>query len=297
MECKICNSFTTNKKYCSRKCQYEGYKEKKGKRVLIKCQICNKEFYFLESRLKYRNCGKFCSKKCKNKNQSKKFSGNSNPWRNLSEHSELKRRNSLRENWKKNFKKRQEKQYEILKEKAQINGFWNGWSSQSRKNRIETYLKRYGFEHNWSNKECREKCEKTCLERYGKNSWEIASDAVSFYNTDIEKIVEKLLIKNNIVFKKQFRLYYKFDNKYSFKIYDFFLKDYNLLIECDGDYWHANENFITKLNLTLIKNISNDEFKNELAAFFNYKLIRFWGSEIRNINFEQKFLEKIWKEK
>jgi len=70
-----------------------------------------------------------------------------------------------------------------------------------------------------------------------------------------------MLIDLNINFKQQFRI----ENK----CYDFYLPNYNILIEVDGRYWHNRND-----------SIINDKYKNELAKRYNYKLVRIWDDEI-----------------
>jgi len=65
------------------------------------------------------------------------------------------------------------------------------------------------------------------------------------------------------------------------KYYDFYIPKYNLLIEVDGDYFHA-KNRDKKLNAIQKKNIMNDHKKNSIAKGKGYKLIRFWESDIKN---------------
>lgn len=68
------------------------------------------------------------------------------------------------------------------------------------------------------------------------------------------------------------------------KIYDFYLPEYNMLIEVDGDFWHCNPN--TKFSIPECKtqeiNINNDKIKNQWAQDNNYKLLRFWEYDINN---------------
>ena len=52
--------------------------------------------------------------------------------------------------------------------------------------------------------------------------------------------------------------------------YDEFLPKYDILIECDGDYWHS-----------LPKVIESDKKKNIIAKENGYLLLRFTGTEIR----------------
>lgn len=66
--------------------------------------------------------------------------------------------------------------------------------------------------------------------------------------------------------------------------YDFYLPDYNLLIEVDGDFWHCNpdtKHKIPKYN-TQKYNLERDRIKNEWAIQNGYKLLRFWENDIKN---------------
>jgi len=67
------------------------------------------------------------------------------------------------------------------------------------------------------------------------------------------------------------------------KIYDFYLPDYNILIEVDGDFWHCNPNkFPQPTCKTQEINLENDKEKNQWANENGYKLIRFWEDDINN---------------
>ncbi len=66
------------------------------------------------------------------------------------------------------------------------------------------------------------------------------------------------------------------------RIYDFFLPEHRILIECDGDYFHGNPNiYKNKLSPMQRKNKRVDESKNEWALLNGYVIIRFWESEIK----------------
>jgi G:T-mismatch repair DNA endonuclease (very short patch repair protein) len=56
------------------------------------------------------------------------------------------------------------------------------------------------------------------------------------------------------------------------RIYDFYLPEYNVLIEYDGDFWHR-----------LPEQKVNDQIKNEIADSLNYKLVRISG--VNNLDF------------
>ena len=109
----------------------------------------------------------------------------------------------------------------------------------------------------------------------------------------IEVKIGKLLLENNIKFETQYDVYYDIDK---FKTYDFYLIDFNLLIEADGDYWYVNPMKYGETNIlteTQNKNIENDKFKDKLAKDKGYKLIRFWESDIKKKNFKYKLFNKI----
>jgi very-short-patch-repair endonuclease len=102
------------------------------------------------------------------------------------------------------------------------------------------------------------------------------------FNTKIEKMMKKILNDLNIrdKFSFQFRLKdYISKNVFCF---DFGDKNKKILIECDGDYWHANPLIYKELNNVQIYNVERDKTKNEIAEKNGYKLIRFWENEIKN---------------
>ena len=67
------------------------------------------------------------------------------------------------------------------------------------------------------------------------------------------------------------------------KIYDFYLPDYNIIIEVDGDFWHCNpiKHIIPECKTQEI-NLENDKFKTQWAINNGYTLLRFWENDINN---------------
>lgn len=105
-----------------------------------------------------------------------------------------------------------------------------------------------------------------------------------YRKTRIEVRVEKFLIEKNIPYQYSFII-----NKVQF---DFYLKESNILIECDGDYWHANPKFYpdeSKWYHTQKRIREKDLMKNEIAKQLGMTLLRFWEDDIMN-DFE--FVEK-----
>lgn len=91
----------------------------------------------------------------------------------------------------------------------------------------------------------------------------------------------------------------KFIQNYKIKgfLVDFYLPKYNLVIECDGDYWHANPDFMFDKELTepQIRNIDRDRRKNEMLINEGINFFRFWERDINN-NFssiEKKIKESL----
>ena len=111
---------------------------------------------------------------------------------------------------------------------------------------------------------------------------------MKFKTSKFELDVIDFLQANNIIFKHEFRISTKEYNK----VYDFKI-DENILLECDGDFWHCNP--IKFPNGPTYKmqhhHINNDIIKNELAKKYNYKLIRIWHSDFYKN--KELLLEKI----
>ena len=114
--------------------------------------------------------------------------------------------------------------------------------------------------------------------------------------TGIEKKVETFLIENFIKYKYSYIL--------KRRQYDFCLLDYDIIIECDGDYWHANPKFWNvsgnehdkkELYETQKIKIIDDKIKTLIVKENNLSLLRFWEYDINN-NFDfvkKSILEKI----
>lgn len=84
-------------------------------------------------------------------------------------------------------------------------------------------------------------------------------------NTLPEQMVRSILESLNINFEPQFKI----ENRYA----DFFLPDYNLVIECDGLYWHSDA--VNKNNRYHIE-------KQQLYYKYGYKSLFFRENELLN---------------
>jgi very-short-patch-repair endonuclease len=102
--------------------------------------------------------------------------------------------------------------------------------------------------------------------------------------TSIEVKVGEYLKSLNLNFKQNKRLH-------GFLI-DFYIYDFNVAVECDGDYWHGNplKYWNKTLNEMQLKNKDRDRRKNEMLNEHSIKFLRFWEFDIHN-NFEMVKLE------
>ena len=98
-----------------------------------------------------------------------------------------------------------------------------------------------------------------------------------FFNTKIELILENEMKKRNIKFTKQFNVNNKF-------VCDFAIPSSKLIIECDGDYWHANPAIYNKNKLykSQIKNLQRDKFKDKYLRKAGWNVVRFYETDIKN---------------
>lgn len=290
-KCPICGKSTPNKVYCSEKCQHIGsYGIKPEKWETINCLNCGIDI----KRLKSRKNKQFCSKQCKKNYEFNNNLGIYNPENRILNHSDetkLKHSEIAKKMWKSDEHRKKVKEGQ-LKKYSEL-GYWFGTNDKSKEKRKKTCLKKYGVEvYGFNIKKNRENTDKICLKKYGKYSWEIGQNKCFNKNTKPEKLIENILIRNNIEFIKQFKIYYDFEN-HKYKIYDFLIFKKNILIEVDGDYWHGNPKIFPNPNKTQKNAILNDIYKNELANKNNFKLFRYWENEIFLDNFEYKLINDI----
>jgi very-short-patch-repair endonuclease len=94
-----------------------------------------------------------------------------------------------------------------------------------------------------------------------------------YCNTSIEIAMKKQFEKNDIEYEHQ-----KYFNNIG--LVDFFLPNFNLIIECDGDYWHNRDGAQQK------------DVDRDLRALFNgYNIVRLWEHEINDS--PEKCMERI----
>lgn len=110
---------------------------------------------------------------------------------------------------------------------------------------------------------------------YLENNAKKMSSKMTWPEKEFKKILKELSVK--------FEVQKVVDNK----IFDFYIPQLNLLIEVDGDYYHANPDKVDMktINGMQKKNIRNDNYKNSLASTLGYSLERVWENDLK-VNYE-----------
>ena len=99
------------------------------------------------------------------------------------------------------------------------------------------------------------------------------------YKTNIEIIIENILLKYNIDYKYNEML----GNLFKFRP-DFVIENSKLIIECQGDYYHANPEFYSDDDLNELQKISRekDKIKKEYYDSLGYTSLFLWENDILN---------------
>lgn len=260
------------------------------------CENCGVEFEIKQSSLKYGR-GRCCSRRCVDENKKRTYVGQNNPsyGRKQSREEKEKRSEAIKLAYKKDpsIKIRQKEGVEKF---VREHGYYPGTDHTSIEKKKNTNLKKYGKEWvGWNIPELKQKADDTCLKRYGKTSLELMQDALlNTTQTKPEQIVQECLEKLKINFIPQYKL--TVDGVYRY--FDFMLVDFNILLEVDGDFWHANPLIYDRNNLheAQIRTLNNDTIKNEMVRKANIKLIRFWASEVITEGFFEKLKEVLYEE-
>lgn len=73
----------------------------------------------------------------------------------------------------------------------------------------------------------------------------------------------------------------EFQYEYKHRLFDFYLNDYNVLIEVDGDFYHCNpEIYNEPIYDSQRITIENDKYKNEICKNNGITLLRYWEKDI-----------------
>ena len=227
----------------------------------VKCSYCEKKLFRFICSIKKNKSGLFfCNQKCKGKYTRKRIKVKCD---NCNKVFEKTKRNLTNKNFCSN---KCQGEYITKTQTREITCF----VCKKKVRKTLSEYKKYRF--HFCSKECYKKGRKILLKNgiYKNNLFKTKR----FFNTKPEEKMGLILNKLGLKFKRQFYL--------KGKVYDFYLPDYNTLIEVDGEYWHNYPN-----------GTINDLIKNFLAFENNYKLLRFWTKDIlKNRDYVEYILNK-----
>lgn len=98
----------------------------------------------------------------------------------------------------------------------------------------------------------------------------------STINSEPQRILDSLLIENNIKFEREFRTnYYSIDN---------YLPDHNLMIEVMGDFWHCNPMKYDSAKYEMQrKSLSRDKMKHDyILKTYGIEILYLWENDLKN---------------
>jgi len=110
-------------------------------------------------------------------------------------------------------------------------------------------------------------------------------------DTKIEMKIQTFLQQSNIIFLTH--RYMRIPHAYQC---DIFIPSLNMVIECDGDYWHGNNQMFSDDELTekIINHRRIDDLRTIELTNKGYKVMRLWEHDIKCMTLEQ-FKEGVFK--
>jgi G:T-mismatch repair DNA endonuclease (very short patch repair protein) len=177
----------------------------------------------------------------------------------------------------------------------------------------KTFIENYGVDNIWKSPKYYEWLDSYMLENYGhkrlgfavwtkqqrsdnaKKRWEtftpeyreqlikqIIKNLMSGCNSGLESQITECLTQLGVNFERNFYI-----NRNQ---YDFYIKNYNLILEIQGDFWHANPNIYKSDDVLMFPNTDGvkasdlwkkDEIKKKKAIDSGYNIDYIWENEIR----------------
>lgn len=149
------------------------------------------------------------------------------------------------------------------------------------KERVTDWMKLSNYDR-WVIKYGKEEADRRQLDWSSKNKLPNTSK-----NTKPELMFMEILKSLNLSFVQQ-----KGVKKYKC---DFYIPEYNVIVEIDGDYWHANpakynaKDLIGGKKLLAEEVWEKDRIKSKCIIDEGYVLIRYWASDLKNISHKKVF--------
>lgn len=258
--------------FCSRSClgkykfKYNNPNPKKAK-IPVKCNYCGKEFKVHESKIKS-NKWLFCSRDCYATFRSENLVGE--------EVYNYNRINKKCDNCGTNVKVTPY----YLNNRKNVFCSQNCYYEFRSKYYIGENHPQYGIQ---KTPEQIEKMRQITAKR-------IANGDFKQTNTTIHNKIKDLLSYLNINFIEEYYCKYY--------VVDFYLPDFNLMIEVMGDYWHANPikyNDYNKLHKIQKKDVKRDKSKNTyIKKYYNIDILYLWETDINNSLYKCRELIKLY---
>jgi len=248
-------------KYCSRTCVNMSHRGtiKESSKIKLSCDYCGKDILIHPYKLKDRKYH-FCSKECKNKYLSEHFSGeNAFGFR---DRTVIKKCEICNKEFKANLINVENGKDRFCSRKCSHEHMKTLCGDKSRKyKRYETTCPTCGkvlklTKHRINDGSKNHFCSLSCRSAY------TVKYCMPKQNTSIERAIKSVLDYLNITYEEQYIV--------SGFVVDFYLPDYNLLIECDGDYWHNRP-----------EQIKRDNIRNAVFKKLGYNLLRLWEHDIK----------------
>lgn len=151
------------------------------------------------------------------------------------------------------------------------------YSDETRAKQSESAKKRkiHGHTGKKHSQESKEKMRKATIERWRRGDFEFRTSSI------------ELKVKT---FLEEIECQYKFQEQIGNFVADFYLADFNLIIECNGSFFHcepdtkyANPKFEVQK-----RNVKKDKIKKDFYRQKNINLLELWESEIHSGEFKEK---------
>lgn len=260
---------------------------------LKKCLVCKKEFFKNKKDSKYQwSKRKFCSNSCFGKfNMMKEkqiklslgkllnFIKEHGAWNKGKKMDEkwVERARKLRigkSSWNKSLTKKEDKRLKIAGQKqSSTKKELSKTGKLKSKFKGKTYEERYGLERA---KEIKSKLSMSIINAIKSGKLLKSS------NTKPERQIKEELIKRGFIEGKDFVHQYSTGNRYTA---DFAFPNKRLVVECLGDYWHANPSIYgygpTTKHQAQIKTIKKSVKRTDYIIKTGWKLLQFYESEIK----------------
>jgi len=186
-----------------------------------------------------------------------------------------------------------------LKKYGKDNALSRGTVSYKKRNK--TIKDKYGVQNVFQLDVVKEKSKNTLQRKYGVTRpidlpWRKNNNG---RKSKEHKIIEDFLNNNNICFESEvnnkFKKFNNFYKKYYSPIPDVLIENKKLIIEVNGDYWHANPNKYKpndtikrfKGSITAKEIWQKDLERKKHLESFGYKVIYIWTSEIKSGDFSK----------